>query len=76
MAAYRLTALEIVSLFSFSFEQVLDTMSPDEYEILNHAHPECLTAISIELLEVITEKLRALVAVFYLAFPQQSATFL
>lgn len=43
-------------------------MFPDGFEILNHAHPEFLAVTGVEVLEVITGEVGALVAISYLAF--------
>ena len=75
MAAYRLTTLGTVPPVSFSFEQVLDTVFPDEFEILNHAHSEFLAVIGVDMLEVLAGEVGTLVTVFHLTFHQQSTAF-
>ncbi len=71
MAAYCPAAVGAFPFLGLPFEQFLDAMVPGELQVFNHAHPKLLAVTGIEVLEVLTGEVGALVAVFHLAFHQQ-----
>ena len=67
MAAYNCSTLRALPSLLFRFKKLLNAMLLDEFQILDHAHPEIRSISLVDMAEHFAGEIIALVAIFHVA---------